>query len=713
TVGSAGIDFSLTVTDADNATLASATVSIISFSAGDVLLFYANATNYGNITPVYNNSTGVLTLNSTGATATLAQWQAALRSIRLSASSNGNTRTINYAVSDGALNSATASKIMNIPALISSNGSTPYMAGGVVVDDAVSITNANNNSITSATVGITTNRATGDALVFTASATTYGNITSAFDSSTGLLTLSSAGNTATVAQWEIALRSVTFIAATNDNVRTVTFTINGSNTATKLVKSTLDFITVWDMSKPSVGSATSISFRMGSFGINRKVKYTWTTVPASSFSGSGELPSLTILQTTSIGPLPENMLVQISFQPENLRGFGMWDATTDKAQFVDIKAWGSARWESLIGLARESINFNMTAKDVPDLSAGPSLQYLFIGCTSFTGKETNMSTWNTSVVPNMLQMFAGATLFNHNISSWNVANVTTMNSAFSGARSFNQNLGSWQLNANADLAGMLSNSGLDCTNYSSTLIAWSQASVVGRTLNAGGLKYGENAVAVRNILTTPIADGGKGWTIIDDILNSFNCPNSPPMLTSSTGYTSYTSGIVVVDNMLTLTDADNNTLASATVSIANNHAVGDVLTFTPNAIYGNIISTYNSATGVLSLSSADATATISEWQAALRSVTFQTTSNTNNRTISFSASDGVDFSAAATKRIEILSNFITTWDLSKTGNSPTQISFNATVAGGGANYTWTTVPASANSGSGSIPDGNNIVANIT
>ena len=71
-----------TVTDPSSTTLASATVSITSgFQSAEDFLFFlnANATTFGNISSSYNASTGVLTLTSSGATATLAQWQAALR----------------------------------------------------------------------------------------------------------------------------------------------------------------------------------------------------------------------------------------------------------------------------------------------------------------------------------------------------------------------------------------------------------------------------------------------------------------------------------------------------------------------------------------------------------------------------------------------------------------------------------------------------------
>ena len=112
-----------TVTDVDNTTLASATVTITDFVAGDVLAFTnTSSTTYGNITASYN-AAGVLTLTSAGATATLAQWQAALDAVQYSSTSSDPTasgsdtsRTISWVVNDGTLPSVAQTTTLNITA---------------------------------------------------------------------------------------------------------------------------------------------------------------------------------------------------------------------------------------------------------------------------------------------------------------------------------------------------------------------------------------------------------------------------------------------------------------------------------------------------------------------------------------------------------------------------------------------------------------------
>ncbi|MFB2120915.1 DUF4347 domain-containing protein [Parapedobacter sp. 2B3] len=134
--------------------------------------------------------------------------------------------------------------------------------------------------------------------------------------------------------------------------------------------------------------------------------------------------------------------------------------------------------------------------------------------------------------------------------------------------------------------------------------------------------------------------------------------NTAPTLTASAGTTAFIEGTAIaIDNALTVTDTDNTTLASATVSISGNFQSGqDVLVFTSNpATMGNITISSNNA-GVLTLTSAGATATLAQWQTALRSITYNNTSdnpNTANRTVSFVVNDGTDNSTAATKMVSV------------------------------------------------------------
>jgi Calx-beta domain/Bacterial Ig domain/Bacterial cadherin-like domain len=110
----------LTVSDLNSTTLASATVTLTGFqSSEDVLSFTANAGTMGNI-DVVTNSGGVLTLASAGATASLTEWQAALRAVQYSNSSDAPitaARTARFVTNDGYWNSTPLTMNVNVVAV--------------------------------------------------------------------------------------------------------------------------------------------------------------------------------------------------------------------------------------------------------------------------------------------------------------------------------------------------------------------------------------------------------------------------------------------------------------------------------------------------------------------------------------------------------------------------------------------------------------------
>ena len=113
------INGAITVSDADNATLSSAAVAITGNYAGgeDVLGFVSNPITMGNITGLYSSGTGVMVLTSAGATATTAQWQAALRAVSYTNTSDNPSalaRTVSYTVNDGAANSNTLTSTVSV-----------------------------------------------------------------------------------------------------------------------------------------------------------------------------------------------------------------------------------------------------------------------------------------------------------------------------------------------------------------------------------------------------------------------------------------------------------------------------------------------------------------------------------------------------------------------------------------------------------------------
>ena len=140
--------------------------------------------------------------------------------------------------------------------------------------------------------------------------------------------------------------------------------------------------------------------------------------------------------------------------------------------------------------------------------------------------------------------------------------------------------------------------------------------------------------------------------------------NEAPTLAGSGGSVAWTEGNnttsvpVVIDNGITITDPDGPGIASATVRISANYSTGqDYLALVNNpATMGNISASWDAASGTLTLTSAGNQATLAQFQAALRAVTFSNLSDapaTQTRTVEFKVNDGGLDSSAVTRSITL------------------------------------------------------------
>lgn len=273
TVGSNAV-----VSDLDGPTQASATIAVTSgFHSGDILSFTNDSSSMGNIVGFYNVATGVLTMTSAGATATDAQWANALDAVVFSSSSStvGN-RIVSFAVNDGIKTSAPATNtvaVLGPPTITTDSGSASFVAGDnatstpVVVDPGLTVTDGVSSMFTSATISVAGNFQAGeDVLSFSNDGSTMGNVSAAYISATGEMMLASSGSTATVAQWQAALRSVTYTDSAvtpNTSTRTISFSVvdaasNTSNTATRTVT-----VAATDQTPVVTTSGSTVSYVVG------------------------------------------------------------------------------------------------------------------------------------------------------------------------------------------------------------------------------------------------------------------------------------------------------------------------------------------------------------------------------------------------------------------------------------------------------------------
>jgi trimeric autotransporter adhesin len=187
---------------------------------------------------------------------------------------------------------------------------------------------------------------------------------------------------------------------------------------------------------------------------------------------------------------------------------------------------------------------------------------------------------------------------------------------------------------------MLSFCGMDCNNYSNTLIGWSNSPLTASNLSLGanGLKYNSAALIARNTLIST-----KNWTILGDSLNAGVCCTINYINLNETSCNSYTwlgntytiSGTykdtfintVGCDSIVTLNLTINNSnLNTITQSACNSYTwLGNI--YTTTGIYKD---TFINATGCDSIVSLNLTITDPNDSIALNNTTL--TSLANNAT---------------------------------------------------------------------------------
>ncbi len=676
------IDAGLTVSDPDSATLASATMSIVTnfVSSEDAVAFTNDGLTMGNIAGSYNSGTGVYSLSSAGTTATVAQWQAALRSVTYDNSSQAPTtasRAVAVVINDGALASGATNKTVsvtatnNAPVVTTSGGAASFVEPNnvaptpVTVDGAVTVTDPDNLTLASATVSISANLATAeDALDLIEVPATMGNIAASYTAGTGVLALTSAGATATVAQWQTALRAVTYSNSSNTPsvaTRTVSFVVSdgsaSSPTGTKsvTVASTNDDTVV----TTSGGSATwTEGNNVASTPVTVDPGLTVTDPDSATDSSatvsitSGLVTAQDSLSFTNNGTTMGNIV-------------GAYTAGTGVLSLSSAGATATiAQWQAALRVVKYDnssqtpTGASRTLSFAADDGAGPgptTTRPLTVNSTDDTPIVTTANgsaAWveadNATSTPVVVD--ANITVTDADTVTFGTAVVTISTAYSSGSDTLSfTNDGASMGNITAAFnvgTGALT---LNSTGSSATVANWQAA------LRAVTFTNSSNTPSTTaRVVTFSVSDGTSSGSDTRGL--TVAATNDTPVITGGGGTVAFVEGNnvtsvpVAIAPSATVTDADNGTLASASIAITANFISGqDALDLVAvPATMGNISDAYNSTTGVMALTSAGATATTAQWQAAIRAVTYTNSSQnptTLTRTVTWSVNDGAASSA--------------------------------------------------------------------
>ena len=310
----------ITVTDPDSANFdtGTMTVSLSPVEAADTLGIRNEGTGAGQInlsgtsvrlgsttigtfTGGTNNVALVITFN---ASATPSAVQALTRNLTYRSTSENPSivqRTAKIVLTDGDGGSRTATKKINVtasndaPVLSSTVTTISYIENGATkaINPLITVVDPDHTKLPSATVRITNFVAGQDVLGFVANVATMGNI-AATSNVNGLLTLTSAGTTATNAQWQAALRAVTYFNSSDNpttTTRNVQFATTDGTAASNTFASTITITAVADA--PTIlNFGPAITFTEGGAALLIDTDVT-VTDPDTADTGGGVLKVFT------------------------------------------------------------------------------------------------------------------------------------------------------------------------------------------------------------------------------------------------------------------------------------------------------------------------------------------------------------------------------------------------------------------------------------
>ena len=213
------------------------------------------------------------------------------------------------------------------------------------------------------------------------------------------------------------------------------------------------FVTVWDISKPTNRTynnpASTIAVP------TRGTNYTlyWEDVDQTTTNG---ILNISTPWSPYYLPVPsgtKKVRIKIYKGVGAITGlFDPWN--TDSKRLIAVEQWGTNVWTNLANAFKDYPNMDVTATDIPNLSACQDVSNMFYNCTSLVNGNGSISGWQTANITNMRGMFYSAAAFNQALNNWNTQSVIDMGAMFYGATAFNQDLSSWDVSKVTDMSSM-------------------------------------------------------------------------------------------------------------------------------------------------------------------------------------------------------------------------------------------------------------------
>jgi hypothetical protein len=638
------VDASLTVGDADNERppLDDMEGAVVQATAGwseseDSLTF----TEQGGITGAYDDGTGTITFSGT---ASVADYQDVLRSVQYENSSenpSSATRTFKFTVNDGEADSADTTKDVTVtpvndaPVATTTGGDTAYTenATAVTVDGGVTVADVDDTNIESATVQISSGFQSGDDLVFV----DQNGISGVYNTGTGVLSLT---GSASLAIYETALGSIRFRSTNDDPVtsKTVEFVVDdGDLSSAAATKS----IAVTPVNDPPVLDATdtALAYTEGDGAVPIDDAISVTDPDSDTLSGA----------TITVSSGFDGAQDQLAFtSPNGIEG--SLDESGDTMTLTGIAS--VADYEAAI----RAVTFENTSQNPTtdtrtvtfktndgELDAAPDTREIAVTAVNDAPVVT------TTDGPTQYTVGDPAVVIDSGVAVDDVddANIESAQVVIAADDFETGDQLEWDEPDGSPIAVNPTTNGLSLTG--SATVAEYQAALAQVRYN----RIGEGTPSSPKTVEFTVSDGDLDSAVATKELDITTPPTGEaPVVTTSEGNTSYTLGDtagVVVDNALTVTDADDTDLEGAQVQIEG-FEPGDELIWSDQ---GAITGSFDSEVGVLPLLG---TATVAEYETALRSIKFRHSGDNQSafRSVAFKVNDGSFDSAFALKAIDLV-----------------------------------------------------------
>ena len=529
------------------------------------------------------------------------------------------------------------------------------------ITNTIAIADVDDANIESAVVQITGNYANGeDLLTFV----DQNGISGVWNAGSGTLTLT---GTATRANYETALRSITYTNTSDDPsalTRTVSFTVNDGDIDSNTLTRDIDVAPSNDAPVESTIEGSNVSYNENDSAT--QITNTFAIIDVDD----GNIESA-VVQITSNFANGEDVLAF-----NNQLGItGSWNAGTGilslsgSATLADYEtAIRSITYTNTSddpsGLTR-TVSFTVNDGDVDsntltrDIDVTPvnddPVLTIPAGTTSYSEGAYQVIVPSTTLTDVDSPDFNGGQL-TVNISSGGEATDDLYIFATSTILASGSNL-SYDFGSGMVLIGSISGGNGAGDPLIVTFNAVATAAAIEDVVeNVFFHNTSEDPAPTDRTITFDFTDGDSGASVQQSRTIEVTPSNDAPVESTIEGTNvAYTENdpATQITNTIAIGDVDDTNIESAVVQITGNYVNGqDVLAFTNT---GTITGVWNAVAGTMTLTGSD---TLANYEAALRSITFENTSNAPSeltRTVSFTVNDGDVDSNTLTRDIDVTS----------------------------------------------------------